>query len=157
MIFLVRVAGTGFSQNSPGRAALLTSAPNSRGRMKFPRSRRITRRGDFHRVRTEGKSFSGRFLVLGYLRDETLEEPWKLGLITTKRLGNAVTRNRVRRKLRGIAQRIGERITPGYWLVLVARQNAANATSEQLEKEWKWMLHRNNLMLPKAEPVEESP
>lgn len=115
--------------------------------MKFPRSRRITRRADFQRVRREGKSFSGKFLILGYLRDETLEEPFKLGLITTKRIGNAVIRNRVRRRIRGIAQRIGERIRPGYWLVLIARNSAAEASSEQLEKEWKWMLHRNDLIL----------
>lgn len=119
--------------------------------MKFPRSRRITRRADFLRVREKGKSLSGRFLVLGYLPDENLAEGWKLGLITTKRLGNAVTRNRVRRKLRGIAQRIGERYRDQVWIVLIARSSAATATSEQLEKEWKWLMHRADLMLPKKE------
>lgn len=79
---------------------------------------------------------------MGYLKDESLDEPVKLGLITTKKLGNAVVRNRVRRKLRGILQRNGERIVPGYWMVLIARKAAADATSDQLEKEWKWMLHR---------------
>lgn len=89
--------------------------------------------------------------MLGFLEDKDLEEPFKLGLITTKRIGNAVVRNRVRRRLRGIAQRIGDRIRPGHWLVLIARNSAADASSEQLEKEWKWMLHRNNLMLPKED------
>ncbi|MDF1850459.1 MAG: ribonuclease P protein component [Verrucomicrobiales bacterium] len=117
--------------------------------MKFPRSRRLTRRADFQHVRTKGESLSGRFLVLGYLRDENLTGPWKLGLITTKRLGNAVTRNRVRRRLRGIAQRIGERYREQTWMVLIARNAAANATSEQLEKEWKWLMHRADLMLPR--------
>lgn len=100
-------------------------------------------------MRTRGKSFSGRFLVLGYLRDEDLAGHWKLGLITTKRLGNAVTRNRVRRRLRGIAQRIGERFRGGAWIVLIARHSAAGASSEQLEKEWKWLMHRADLMLPR--------
>ncbi|MDF1659730.1 MAG: ribonuclease P protein component [Verrucomicrobiales bacterium] len=116
--------------------------------MKFPRSRRITRRSDFQLVRTKGKSVHGRFLVLGYFKDSE-EAPSKLGLITTKRLGNAVIRNRVRRKLRGIMQRIGDRFSPGHWFVLIARNAAAEATSEQLEKEWKWLMHRADLMLPK--------
>lgn len=119
--------------------------------MKFPRSRRITRRADFQRVRTKGKSLKGRFLVLGYLRDENLAGSWRLGLITTKRIGNAVVRNRVRRRLRGIVQRIGERFETGTWIVLIARHSAADASSEQLEKEWKWLMHRADLMQAREE------
>ena len=114
--------------------------------MKIPRSRRITRRADFQRVRSQGKSLAGRFLVLGYLRDETLSEPVRLGLITTKRIGNAVVRNRVRRKLRGIIQRTGESIRPGHWIVFIARNTAAKASSAQLEKEWNWMLRKTGLL-----------
>mgnify|MGYP001259049839 CR=1 FL=1 len=110
--------------------------------MKLPRSRRITSRTDFQRVRDQGQSIQGRFLVLGYLCDDTLTEPFRLGLITTKRLGGAVIRNQVRRRLRGIIQRTGERVEVPHWLVLIARSAAATATSDQLEKEWKWMLHR---------------
>jgi len=110
--------------------------------MKLPRSRRITRRADFQRVRASGQSIRGKFLVLGYMADENLTEPFRLGLITTKRLGDAVVRNRVRRRLRAIIQRTGERVLNPHWIVLIARGAAAAATSEQLEKEWKWMLRR---------------
>lgn len=119
--------------------------------MKLPRSRRIVRGADFGRVRREGQSIGGKFLAMGYLADPTLEVPFRLGLVTSKRVGNAVARNRVRRRLRGIVQRIGERVAPGHWIVLIARKGAADATSEQLEKEWKWMLHRVGLMLPRGE------
>ncbi len=123
------------------------------GSMKLPRSRRITRRVDFQRVRTSGKSIQGRFLTLGFLADETLPEPFRLGIITTKRLGGAVVRNRVRRLVRGVFHRTGDRIACPHWLVLVARSPAANATSAQLEKEWIWMMHRASLVepQPKAE------
>lgn len=122
--------------------------------MKFPRSRRITRRADFERVRSKGKSVAGRFLVLGYLHDETMIEPLRLGLITTRRMGNAVVRNRVRRRLRGIVQRTGELVIRGHWIVVIARNAAAKASSEQLEKEWKWMLHQASLMAPHMEATE---
>lgn len=122
--------------------------------MKLPRSRRITSRADFQRVRASGASLQGRFLVVGFLADPELGEPFRLGLITTKRLGGAVVRNRVRRRLRGIVHRTGERIAIPHWLVLVARSAAATASSEQLEKEWKWMMHRIPLVAaaPSTEP-----
>ena len=114
--------------------------------MKLPRSRRITRRADFQEVRQKGESIRGKFLVLGFLKDSELTEPFKLGLITTRKMGGAVVRNRFRRKMRGILHRTGERVASGHWLVIIARNLAAQATSEQLEKEWKWMLHRTGLM-----------
>lgn len=114
--------------------------------MRFPRDRRITSRRLFQRVRNQGKSFAGHFLVLGVLQDDHLADPVKVGYITTRRLGNAVTRNRVRRRLRGVLQRTGERLKPGYCLVLVARNRAAEATSEALEKEWKWLAHRAGII-----------
>ena len=88
---------------------------------------------------------------MGYLADEELPEPFRLGLITTKRLGNAVVRNRVRRRLRAILQLTGERVLNPHWIVLIAMEAAATATSEQLEKEWKWMLHRAPLTESKSE------
>lgn len=120
--------------------------------MKLPRSRRITRRADFQKVRNSGNSLQGRFLVLGYLADDSLGEPFRLGIITTKRLGGAVIRNRVRRRLRGVLQRTGERILRPHWLVLIARAASAQASSEQLEKEWNWMVRRLSLSDPIPSP-----
>ena len=120
--------------------------------MKLPRSRRITSRADFQRVRVSGATYQGRFLVLGYLADDSLAEPFRLGIITTKRLGGAVVRNRVRRRLRAVIQRTGHRIARPHWLVLIARGAAAEATSEQLEKEWTWLMHRVSLIAPDPSP-----
>ena len=123
--------------------------------MRFPRDRRITSRRLFQRVRNHGESFAGHYLVLGVLRDEQLADPVKIGYITTKRLGNAVTRNRVRRRLRGVLQRTGERLEPGFCLVLVARNRAAEASSEALEKEWKWLAHRAGIFTAKEKSSRE--
>ncbi len=120
--------------------------------MKLPRSRRITRRADFQRVRASGSTLQGRFLVLGYLADPGLAEPFRLGLITTRRLGGAVVRNRVRRRLRGVLQRTGHRIARPHWLVLIARTAAADASSAQLEKEWTWMMHQVPLVNLEGKP-----
>lgn len=117
--------------------------------MRFPRQRRITSRQLFQRVRAQGKSLAGRYLVLGWLHDPATAPTVKVGYITTRKLGNAVVRNRVRRRLRAILQRTGERLRPGYCLILIARNPAADAPSEALEKEWKWLTHRAGLVLPR--------
>jgi ribonuclease P protein component len=59
-----------------------------------------------------------------------------VGFITTRKLGNAVTRNRLRRVMRDIVRRNLPRVGPGYWLVTIARNRAPQASSAALEKEW---------------------
>jgi len=112
--------------------------------MRFPHNRRITQRRDFARIRREGKTYRGHFMLLGVLQDDGVPD-LKVGYITTRRLGNAVTRNRIRRRLRGIFQRLGGDLKNGYYMVMIPRAAAANASSEVLEKEWKWLIHQSDL------------
>lgn len=114
--------------------------------MRFPRARRITRRSDFQRVRRKGRSFRGRHLVLGVMADAELRS-LKVGYITTRRLGNAVTRVQVRRRLRGVLQRLGANLKAGHWLVMVARHSAAHATSAELEHDWTRLARRAGILL----------
>jgi len=122
--------------------------------MKFPRSRRLTRRSEFAEVRAHGKSWRGQYLALGWLsRPPGTEGPFRVGIITTKRLGGAVVRVNVRRKIRAILQKTGEGVVEGVWLVLIAQSRAATATSAQLEKEWHWLLRKTGLGRPSTPPV----
>ena len=112
--------------------------------MRFPQNRRITQRQEFSRVRKQGKTFRGHFMLLGVLQDDEVPD-LKIGYITTRRLGNAVARNRIRRRMRGIFQRLGDGLKNGYYLVVIPRASAAGASSEALEKEWKWLIHKSGL------------
>lgn len=112
--------------------------------MRFPQHRRITTRRDFGRVRRQGKTYRGHFLLLGVLEDPSVAD-LKVGYITTRRLGNAVTRNLIRRRLRGIFQRLGGKLKNGHYLVVIPRGSAARASSEALEKEWKWLIRKSGL------------
>src|SRR5215213_8779708 len=103
--------------------------------LSFPKARRLTRTSEFARVRNNGEAQRGALLVLGLLKMGSAE-PLRSGFITTKRLGGAVVRNRVRRRLREILRRHQHALSAGVWLVVIARPAAARASYAQLEEEW---------------------
>ena len=95
----------------------------------------MTRRAEFARVRREGRSVAGRYLVMATLEDPELPH-LKLGLITSRKCGKAVVRNRIRRRLRAIVSRHGASLEGKRYLVLVARFSAGEAAFRELEEEW---------------------
>jgi ribonuclease P protein component len=115
--------------------------------LPFPKARRLTRSAEFARVRTEGKALRGSLLVLGLLETGN-EEQFRAGFVTSKRVGGAVVRNRVRRRLREIVRRHQHQLRTGIWLVVIARPNAAGATHRALEDEWLRLAKRAFILAP---------
>jgi len=113
--------------------------------MRLSRQKRLTRSSDFRRVREQGRSHIGRLLVLGVLPAEN-ESSFRVGFITTKRLGPAVVRNLVRRRLRSVLTELGEDLVPGHLIVTVARPAAATASRDALLKEWRWLARRAGIL-----------
>jgi ribonuclease P protein component len=100
---------------------------------------------DFRSVREKGSAVTGKWLVLGVFHQEAPSSPNsltqtskgpKLGIITSRRVGGAVVRNRVRRKLRHIQQSYYPKLSKSAWCVTVARYSASKATFDQLRAEW---------------------
>ncbi len=116
--------------------------------LRFSRQRRLQRTADFARVRTEGRVQRGAFLVLGTLELADTLAPFRAGFVTSKRVGGAVVRNRVRRRLREIVRRHQHGVRTGFWLVLIARPAAARASSRALEDEWLRLAKRASILAP---------
>ncbi len=113
--------------------------------MSLPRPLRLTRRADFHAVRSDGTGKGGRLLALSTLADESLTSV-KAGVIVPKALGNAVVRNRIKRRLREIARRHAAELPPRRFVVTVARRGAVTAEFAQLESEWCWLARKLGLL-----------
>lgn len=113
--------------------------------MRLSAARRLKASSEFARVRAEGHSFPGRFVVLSVLRLPECE-PWRCGLITSKKVGGAVQRNKVRRRLREIVRSIP--IQDGVWIVTIARWRASEATFAELHEDWRKAAKRARLLLP---------
>ena len=71
-------------------------------------SHRITRRPDFQACYDAGRRFySAGFILFARVRDAGPEE-WRVGLAVSKKMGNAVARNRVKRVLREFFRLYGQ-------------------------------------------------
>jgi ribonuclease P protein component len=112
---------------------------------RFPASRRLKLSREFARVRSEGRTVRGGLLFLGVLELGDASE-FRVGLVTAKRIGGAVVRNRLRRKLREIVRRHQHEMRKGVWLVVVTRPAAAGADFGALEAEWLRLAARAGLM-----------
>ena len=114
-------------------------------RFRFPAVRRLKVSREFERVRKEGRAVRGGLLMLGVLPVEG-EKRFRVGLITSRRVGGAVARNRVRRRLREIVRRNQQALKGGIWFVVIARRSAAQTDSAALEAEWLRLAQRAGIL-----------
>ena len=77
----------------------------------------------------------GRWLRMSALRRSD-EMPVRVGVVTSRRVGGAVQRNLVRRRLREIFRACRTQISSGLWLVVTAKNGAAEAGFAELREEW---------------------
>jgi len=113
----------------------------------FSKAKRLTLTVEFTAVKFQGKSYRGPLLVLGVLVQKE-EKAFRAGFITTKRIGGAVARNRVRRRLRDIVRKEQGRLQAGNWIVVVARPAAARASYRELKDEWLRLAERASILAP---------
>jgi ribonuclease P protein component len=116
-----------------------------RDRLRFPKSARLLNSRDFRKVREKGKSSQGRLLRLGVFKScDSL--PARIGLVTSKRVGGAVDRNKTRRRLREIIRAVRPQLTSGFDIVVVAKSSAASASFDDLRAEWLLLARRLSIL-----------
>lgn len=79
----------------------------------LPRCHRLTRRPDFTVCYESGRRYFSRHFVLFVLHRQVGPAEWRVGLAVTKKVGNAVVRNRIKRVLRAFF-RLHQQLLPGH-------------------------------------------
>jgi len=111
----------------------------------FPKTRRLTRTSEFDCVKERGHFERGKFMMLGALAVQNSGTS-RVGFLTSRRLGGAVVRNRVRRRLREIVRKHQHDLREDFWIVLIARRDAPKASSRALEDEWLRLAKRASIL-----------
>ena len=87
-------------------------------------------REDFARISAKGRSRSDRLMVARFVPNGRDHD--RFGISTGRRLGGAVQRNRVRRRLREILRRSANDSGRGWDILIVARPSAVDASYDEL-------------------------
>jgi ribonuclease P protein component len=104
---------------------------------------RLRHRADFLAAAAGIKVSTKAFIV--QMRDRRDEEPARVGFTVSKKVGNAVERNRVRRRLREIVRHAaGDATRPGHDYVLVGRRAGLSAPFSGLQEDFTFALRRLN-------------
>lgn len=107
---------------------------------------RLKENRDFRRVFQRGRSYASGRLVLYYY--ENRHESFRVGFSVSKKIGNAVIRNRLKRVLRSCFQKhIDELRKFSIDFVVVCRKPAAEATYDELELDLLKLLRRGKFMV----------
>ena len=91
---------------------------------------RLASREDFRRVYACGQLQYGRYVVVTALPVDG--QTVRIGFSVGRKVGNAVKRNRVKRRLREIVREVAHLLTPGYHIVVGAKRTSACASFAEL-------------------------
>lgn len=92
----------------------------------------LKKNSDFRRLYSKGKSAVNPYVVVYCRRNR--EKTNRLGYTVSVKLGHAVVRNRVRRRLREIYRLNAPQLKQGYDIVIVARGRCVGAEYAKIEK-----------------------
>ena len=93
--------------------------------------RTLKKNSDFKRLYTRGKSSVNPYMVVYCRRNRTGAN--RLGYTVSTKLGGAVTRNRVRRRLREIVRLRTPELKSGWDIVIVARMKCVKAEYARMD------------------------
>ena len=126
------------------------------GNLEAVRVERLKDRSQFLKIAASGIKWVAPGLVMqvrSLQGDSDSHNLIRIGFTTSKKVGNAVERNRARRRLRELAREIiPARSRPGYEYVLIGRKATINRAYDKLRLDLETALKRLKTVRDKPEP-----
>ena len=101
----------------------------------------IKKRSIFVMVRNEGEFIKGKNINIQILHNQNLEKSIGVGYTATKKIGNAVRRNKAKRIMRELARKIIINGKINSYYVLIAKSSILNEKFDKLLEELKGMIN----------------
>jgi ribonuclease P protein component len=103
------------------------------GKYLFTKDLRLLKRAQFLLLSRHGKRIQTRFFLANY--EENALGRSRIGITVSKKVGNAVARNRIKRLVREF-YRLNRDFLPGKWDInIIARKYAAHLTNQEIPNE----------------------
>ena len=110
--------------------------PGTRGNFSFPKTQRLLRHSDFVNTNRSGKRLYTRHFIV--ITGKNGLANTRLGVTASKKVGNAVKRNRAKRLIREYYRLNKARLPQGHDIVVIAKKGAGDLNfrkaAEELEK-----------------------
>ena len=104
----------------------------------------------FQEIRQRGRSYTNELVVTCVLANQL--DYSRFGFAVSSRIGPAVIRNRIKRRLREAVRLQMDRIPPGWDIIFIARRPIRNADYHQMEAACARLLRRAHLLLDDESP-----
>lgn len=96
--------------------------------LSFKKENHIIKKDDFEKVKTKGtRQITDTFIIYQYVEDN--KENKKLGIAVTRKVGNAILRNRFKRIIREFFRLNKDKFAPGSLIFFIVKSKKANSTS----------------------------
>lgn len=111
----------------------------------------IKKRRDFLKIASKGKSFIRPCYILQFLPKENITNnniSRLVGYTASKKVGKAVNRNKAKRRMRALAQKlIKDNASPNYAYVIIARKAILEESFDNLKQDLTFSLKKTNLWM----------
>lgn len=109
-----------------------------------PKINTIKKNCDFQQIFEKGHSINGRYLVVYFLHNQF--EYHRFGFCVGRKLGSAVTRNRIKRLLREAVRLVFRLEKPGWDIILVARKPILMARYQDIIRDYENILLKMGIL-----------
>jgi ribonuclease P protein component len=107
------------------------------------KEKRISRSFEYKNIYQRGKKIPGRHIIAFVIPNSLAHN--RVGFVTSKKVGKAVTRNKSKRQLRALVQKDWNTLKPGYDMVIVVRRNFPGASFEAIKRDFSIVMRKAGL------------
>ena len=120
-----------------------TLPANRRQQAEVNRKYSLKKNRDFQYIYRRGKAKGSKSMLLLFIAQRT--GPVAVGFCVSKKIGNSVVRNRVKRRMKEAFRPEIEKLRPGSRMVFIARPPLAEAEFEQIRKTMQYLLKKSGM------------
>lgn len=95
----------------------------------------LKKRSQFLLIRKHGQTIKSEFLIINFLKTKNPDKKTNFGLTVSKRVGNAVKRNYIKRLIRAVLIKNKRKISSNLQIEIIPKKSSTNLDFISLEKD----------------------